>query len=303
LLKKHDYAEVINEATFKLSCSDHNLRAGQILQKAYAEALVYYQAEIDRILTGNDSFKWTKTLDIMQKTNELSNEIIYNSAANQLICDPKIYTSELINVRQKAVNELYEAGINSLNQHSKQKAKEAYFYFTEAGKLNKSYKDVGMKIQEAKELATIKIVVEKVPAYSQGKNLFSKKFYQTMLYKLQSNFLNDNFVILYSPEEAKRRELEKPDMIVFVAFIDFQNSQASDFFGSRQVNTNGVIEMKVFSTFENKDILYSRIPGQYIWQSLNSDKGFDLQGLFDSFSLSMCDQVVDRLSLFFKQYN
>lgn len=303
LLKNHDYAAVIRNSIERLNRDSKDSKATKTLTQTYTQAIGYYQNEIDQILTSNDQFKWKRTLDIMFKNNEMSEEILYNSSALRLVCEPKIYSSEIPDVKQKAVAELYEAGISLLKKPSRKNAKEAYDYFKAVAHLESGYKDVGRNIQESKELATIKIVVEQVAAYSQNKNLFSKRFYQTMLNNLQANFLYDNFVILYTPEEAKRRKIETPDMIVLIAFIDFQVGQTENFFGSEQIHTNGVIEMKVFSALENKDILNSRFPGQYIWQNYNSNKGADLQELFDSFSLSMCDQVVDRLSLFIKQYN
>ena len=302
LLKQLDYTSVIRNSIERLTLDTKDFKAAATLTKTYSQASTYYQNEIDQILTGNDPFKWKKALDIMGLQNEISGQILDNSSAIRLICEPKLYTSELIPVKQKAIAELYDAGDALLNLHEHKKARQAYDLLQEAAKLESGYKEVGRKIQQAKELATTKIVVEQVTAYASNKNLFSKKFYQAMVYNLQADFLNDNFVILYTPEEAKRRKLDQPDLIVLVSFIEFQVGQPNDFDGARQINTNGVIELKVFSPLEDKDILNSRFPGQYIWQNY-SNKRTDLQGLFDSFSLSMCDQVVDRLSLFFSQYN
>jgi hypothetical protein len=224
LLKKRDYAEVINETIFRLSCNAQDKRAGQLLQKAYGDALVYYQNEIDRILTSNDQFRWTKTLDVMLKTNDLADEIRYNSVASQLICEPKIYTSEIIDVRQKAVVELYEAGTDLLTRNTKEKAKDGYFYLLKAGKLDPEYKDVRMKIQEAKNRATWKVIIEPVPAHTQnnGLSFSTKSFYQTLFYKLREEFSYHEFVNFYSPEEAEKQKVENPDQIVQIEISNFE---------------------------------------------------------------------------------
>lgn len=224
LLKKHDYAEVINETIFRLSCDAKDKRAGQLLQKAYGEALVYYQNEIDRISTINDPFRWTKTLDAMQTTNDLADEIRYNSAASQLICEPKIYTSEITDVRRKAVAELYNAGTDLFAQNNKAKAKEAYFYFVKAGKLDPKYNDVGLKIREAKNLATWKVIIEPVPAHTQndGLSFSTKTFYQTLFYKLREKFPYSGFVCFYTPEEAQKQKIENPDQTVQLEIFDFE---------------------------------------------------------------------------------
>jgi len=237
LLKNHHYAEVINKATYSLSCNADDKRAGQLLQKAYAEALAYYQNEIDRILIGNDQFKWTKTLDIMQKTNELSDEIKYNSAASQLICEPKIYTSEIADVRENAVAELYNAGIDLLTQHSKEKAKEAYFYFVGASKLNPEYKDIRSKIQEAKSASTWKVIIEPILAFTQDNVLgFSTKFfYQTISYKLREIFLYNGFINFYSPEEAQKQKIGTPDLTIYIEIFDFELESKVETYGGEVI--------------------------------------------------------------------
>jgi hypothetical protein len=155
LLKKRNYDEVVNKVTFQLSCDADNRKASQMLEKTYSQAMVYYENEIDQILTSNDPFRWTKTLEIMQKTNYLSDEILYNSAALQLICEPKVYTEEIIEVKQRAFQELYDAGVRSLQTGTKREAKEAYFYFVKAGNLDPKYKDLSKNIKESKVQATL----------------------------------------------------------------------------------------------------------------------------------------------------
>lgn len=89
LLKRHDYTTVIRNCIDRLNRDAIDPKASNMLIQTYSKAIGYYQNQIDRILTSNDPFKWNNTMDIMQKTNELSEDILYNSSASQLICDPK----------------------------------------------------------------------------------------------------------------------------------------------------------------------------------------------------------------------
>lgn len=353
-MKKHNYAEVIYDATFRLSCDADNRRAGQLLKETYSQALVYYQGELDRILTSNDQFKWMKTLELMQKTNELSEEILYNSAASQLICEPKIYTSEITDVKQKASAELYDAGINSLNQNTKQKAKEAYFYLIEADKLNPDYKDVAKKILEAKERATFKVIIDSVPAHTQHNILsFSTTiFYEKMFYELRQKFPYRGFVYFYTPEEAQKQKIKNPDQIVQIEISNFEimpyrllatkftiiepskklelvdgkyvwkNVEKDYIPGPGQqvheheytrLDMKSYVALNIKSLFESKVIYKYRMPWNYSeelgysYSSGISQRHIsyspDNQIFFDHFSLSLCDQVVDRLSLYFREYN
>lgn len=315
LLKKHHYAEVINETIFRLNSDGNDKRAGQLLQKIYAEALVYYQCEIDRISTSNDQFRWTETLDAMQKTNDLADEIRYNSAASRLICEPKIYTSEITNVRQKAVAELFNAGTDLFAQNTKAKAKQAYFYFVQAGKLDPKYNDVGQKIREAKNRATWKVIIEPVPAHTQnnGLSFSTKTFYQTLFYKLREKFAYSGFVCFYTPEEAQKQKFENPDQTVQFEIADFEMESRITTNRHSQLLMTANSVLKINSLLENKVVFKERIPWNYTEElnysfkaAINQEKisiSPDNQVFFDHFSLSLCDQIVLRLCDFFEPYN
>jgi len=315
LLKKHDYGEVINETIFRLSCDANDKRAGQLLQKVYAEALVYYQNEIDRISIGNDRFRWTETLDVMQKTNDLADEIRYNSAASRLICEPKIYTSEITDVRQRAVAELYNAGTDLFAQNTKAKAKQACFYFVKAGKLDSKYMDVGLKIQDAKNRATWRVIIEPIPAYTQnnGLSFSTKTLYQTLFYKLREKFPYNGFVAFYTPEEAQKQKIENPDLTVQLDIADFEMESIITTNRHSQLLMTANSVLKINSLSENKVVFKERIPWNYTEElnysfkaGINQEKisiSPDNQVFFDHFSLSLCDQVVPGLCDFFEPYN
>jgi hypothetical protein len=130
--KKTDYARVLNQSIYRLNSHPKSQRAKRKVTETYYQAIKFYQQEIDRILMDNEPLKWTKTLDILETVNGLGDEIRFNSMALQLICDPKIYITEIDHAKSKSVAELYQAGEDCLQQHSKEKAKEAYSYFKRA---------------------------------------------------------------------------------------------------------------------------------------------------------------------------
>lgn len=301
--KKYDYALIFNQLICQLNVYPENQRTKKKIQKTYSQAIEYYQREIDRFLMSDNSLKWDKTLDVMQQINGLSEEIIYNSAVSVLICNPKVYTTEIDDAKQKAVAEHYNAGIRLLQTGTRKSAKEAYSSFVRAYQLSPTFKDVATKIREAKNKAVLNIVIERVVAYAENKNLISTRFYETFLNKFQSDFLNDGFINIYSFAEAKKRKIDPVDWSVRISFIDFENGGSSVFDNTTSTNIYGVAEIRIFSPNENKDILSRRIPGQYIWKSYQSNRGSDLQSLFDSYSMSMIDPVFDSLKDFVKKSN
>jgi hypothetical protein len=264
--------------------------------------LVDYQKEIDRLQSGPDSFKWTKTYDLMDELNELSNEIRYNSSANQLICDPRFYDEELTAVKQKAVQELYDLGTKALNSGGVQRARKAYSCFEKAMTLNPTFTAGKQKLQEAKEKATIRILIDKPAAYASYKNLYTVRFHEALQNKLHADFLLDQFVIFYTATEFKQRKLVQ-DWTVRISFIDIFMENAASIDNSRSVYVNGVADIKIVSGKENQTIFDRRIPTQFIWKGYLPNYGSDLQGIFDSFMLSMTDQIANTLSDFIKMAN
>jgi hypothetical protein len=127
-------------------------------------------------------------------------------------------------VREKAVAELYNAGTDLLTQLTKEKAKDAYFYFVGASELNPKYNDVARKIQEAKKQATLKVIIDQVSAYTQNKvmGFSTKEFYKTLFYKLRQNFPYSGFVHFYTPEEAQKQSIENPDQIIQIEISNFE---------------------------------------------------------------------------------
>ncbi len=349
--KKPDYARVLNQSICRLNSHPKSQRAKRKVTQTYYQAINFYQQEIDRILMDNEPLKWTKTLDILENVNGLGDEIIYNSVASQLICEPKIYTTEIADVRQKAAAELYEEGISCLNQNSKEKAKEAYFYFVKAGKLNPAYQDIGSKIQEAKGRATLRVIINTIPAHTQNDVLgFSTEiFYQTMFYKLREIFPYSGFINFYSPEEVQKQKIVNPDQTILIEIFDFELESKVTTYGGEVIpfpshvlklvdgkyvlvkyvgppnnrisnqKTRSELLMKantilkIGSLSDNKTIYKDKIPWNYTEELNYSYKSGisqehvsfspDNQIFFDHFSLSLSDQVVDRLSQFFNPYN
>lgn len=301
-LQKADYPKQINELTFRLSCDPDDRQAAKKLLKTYLSALVDYQKEIDRLQGEPDSFKWTKTYDLMDEMNALSNEIRYNSSANRLICEPRFYDEELTEVKQKAVQELCDLGTKELNSGGVQRARQAYFCFEKAVKLRPAFAEGKQKLQEAKEKATIRILIDKPAAYASYKNLYTVRFHEALQNKLQSDFLLDQFVLFYTATEFKQRKLVQ-DWTVRISFIDIFMENAASIDNSRSVYVNGVADIKIVSGRENRTIFDRRIPTQFIWKGYLPNYGSDLQGIFDSFMLSMTDQITNTLSDFIKMSN
>ncbi|MBW8330868.1 MAG: hypothetical protein K0M40_02525 [Prolixibacteraceae bacterium] len=219
--KKPDYARVLNQSIFRLNSHPKSQRAKRKVTETYYQAIHFYQQEIDRILMDNEPLKWTKTLDILENVNGLGDEIRYNSVASQLICEPKIYTSEIDDAKTKAVAELYQAGEDCLQQNSKEKAKEAYFYFKRAAQLNPGYKDIADKIKEAQNYGTLKVLIEPLELDFKTVDVLTEKLDKEFFYWTQQNVSKRNFVHFYSLEELTNQNAS-PDLIIQLFVQNFR---------------------------------------------------------------------------------
>ena len=303
-LEKGNYMQAIEKAVNRLSSDPNNKNAKRVLVDGYAVAMDFYQEEIDQVLSTNDRLKWTNTLNIMEQVNRLSDLIRRVPAARKLIPSPKTYTSELTDVKNRAAEELYQEGEQLLQRETRDDAKQAYYNFLEADRLVPSYKDVIAKLNEAKELATLKVVIEPLPSPSMRFELTADFFYNQVMEQMNVRFPDESFVNFYSPNQAEQMGLEYPDMLVYMEFFDFfigkanhyeeestlsrdieeevaiQVSQDSTRYETKtyrktgkirvitdEVASGGLLEVKIEDYQISKLLLDDKIPGEYIWKN------------------------------------
>lgn len=302
-LERGNYYDAIMKAANRLSSDPDNRKATQVVTEGYPMAMGYYQEEIDQVLTGNDPFKWNRTLELMETVNSISDGIRRIPAARKLVPSPKNYTSELANVQTNAAQEYYDAGMDALNQSTRESAKQAYFHFQEADALVRGYKDTRQKMLESKDRATLKVVVEQIPV--NGKYEYSAQFfYDNVFQMLNENFQEKDFVHFYSPAEANRMKLKFPDMVLKMGFYDFFIDRPQHFEEekelNRQIEENYTVKISQDSTvtrtrlipkkgkikiltdqvasgglldlqaidFQSKKIVFTdKIPGEFIWKN------------------------------------
>ncbi|MDP2115601.1 MAG: hypothetical protein Q8K69_16255 [Bacteroidota bacterium] len=302
-LQRGDYYDAIMKAANRLSSDPDNRKAMQVVREGYPMAVAVYQEEIDQVLTGNDQFRWKRTLEIMQTVNRMSDEIRRIPAARSLVTSIKTYTSEMADVQNRAAQEFYDAGMDALSRQTREAAKQAYYHFLNADGLVRGFKDTKQKISQAKDLATLKVVVEQIPV--NGKYEYSAQFfYDNVFQMLNQRFQENDFVHFYSPEEADKARLKYPDMVLQMGFYDFfidrpqhfeeekelsrqveekyQVKISKDSTATRtrtvtkkgkikiltdQVASGGLLELKAVEYQSRKILFTDKIPGQFTWQN------------------------------------
>jgi hypothetical protein len=220
-LQKGNYYAALTKAVERLKSNPSHKNATKVIENGYPMALQWWQEEIDQTLSSNQEFKWEYTVVIMLQVNSLDKLIRSTPAARQIIPTTKSYGNELNMAMERAAINRYDAGILLLNENSNQAARQAYEHFHKANQYFPGYKDVHQKMQVAKQMATIKVVVEAITVRTRNYQLSSEFFYDQVFEYLYQNFSPESFVAFYSPAEAENLQIERPDFIVNMEFYDF----------------------------------------------------------------------------------
>jgi hypothetical protein len=220
-LQKGDYFSAVSKAVERLKSSPDNKNATQVLTEGYPLTLEWSQEEMDLILSSNNSFKWEQAISLMEQVNQLSDQIRSTPAARKIISSPKNYTSELKMAYEKAAEERYNAGLAELDINSRESARRAYDHFARANQLVNNYKDTRQLMDEAKNLATLRVIVEAIPVNTQKYKLTSQFFYDQVFEYLNNQFRSSGFVSFYTPAQAEKVGLNNADFIVDMEFFDF----------------------------------------------------------------------------------
>jgi hypothetical protein len=220
-LQKGDYFSAISKAVERLKSAPENKNATSVIKDGYPMALEWSQEEMDFILSSNSAFKWEQAINLMKQVNNLSDEIRRTPAARKIIPNPKTYTSELNMATEKAAEERYNAGMADLNFNTRESARSAFNHFYVADQYIPNYKNVREQMETAKEMATLKVILETIPVHTQRFRLTSEFFYNQVFEYVNNQFGSRSFVNFHTPYQAETKKLEYPDLIVGMEFFDF----------------------------------------------------------------------------------
>lgn len=219
--QKGDYFSSVSKAVERLKSSPENKNATQVLEEGYPMMLDWSQEEMDIILSSNNQFKWEQAIGLMQQVNSLSDLIRSTPAARKITGNPKTYTSELNMAYEKAAEERYNAGNAELNFNTRESARRAFEHFSKADQYIKNYKNVNQLMIQAKNLATLRVMVEAIPVNTQRFRLSSEFFYSQIFEYLNNQYRSSGFVSFYSSVQAEKAGITNFDFIVDMEFFDF----------------------------------------------------------------------------------
>ena len=293
--EKGNYFDATLTSIERLRSNPDHKRAVNVLESSYPMALKWTQDEIDLALSSNEPLKWEKTFNLMQKVNNLAAAIRQCPVALNIIPNPKVYTSELTMAREKAAEETYQNGLYLLGLNTREDAKQAYYMFSRSNDLIAGYKESLKKMQEAKNIATVNVVVEPFPVRSTLFQVSADFFYSKVFEYVNNRFPSQGFVEFFSPDELEKSGIGNPDMILRLEFYDFvvgntlRTESEKEVSNTVKVETKdsiktptityraklkiftekvvsvGVVDLKIIDFPSSKLLVNDRIPGEFIW--------------------------------------
>ncbi|MDR1406267.1 MAG: hypothetical protein LBI89_03595 [Prevotellaceae bacterium] len=297
-LTKGKYDTACLQAIDKLRSSPNNEKAKSALMQAYPLAVNYTEKETERLLNSvSDINRYQKIFELYAMMSNIAVEISRCPAALLIIPNADYYSAQLESARSMAAEESYLLAVNNLNIGTRAAARQAYLQFQKTNSIIAGYRDVATKLQEAKWMATLKIVLEQMPV--SGQYQISADFFQNKVFEYLSTNIRNEFVKIFSPEEAKDVNL-RPDQIIHLNFLDFAVGQvrekknayevkrdsvktgtykddkgvSHDVYGRVkatvttrriEVSSNGILNALIIDYQTNAVLSQQRFPGEFVW--------------------------------------
>ncbi len=215
--KQGDYYQAVLSAVQRLRGKPDHKKSREVLKLSYQLAIDYLDTDARNQIESNANFKYRTAVDNYQKINHLYDEIRTSPGALRVIPKPVSRFNELTVVKEKAAEETYEAGIQSLLKNSREDAKQAYFLFNESNQYSPGYREAIEMIEQAKFNATLKVVVQ--PSLMN----YGDWNFEPILFGYNSN----QFVKFYTPGQAEEQKLPKIDQYIKVIVNGYQEGRPS----------------------------------------------------------------------------
>ncbi len=196
-LEKGNYYEAVMQSVNRLRKNPDNKNAKATIQNGYPLALEYHQDVIARAKASQDQFKWEKVFDQYQLLNRLNDEIQRCPACRAQVSNRQDFTADAASASLKAAEVRYALGEQALGMGDRESAKQAFFHYQTAHRYQPNFRDVNNKMADAMQMATLQVLVEKIPLHSQTLQL-SNDFFQDQIGEYLINTRINDFVMFHS---------------------------------------------------------------------------------------------------------
>lgn len=223
-LERTDEDKALQDAVKKLNKNPSDDEAKTAIPLLYASILKTHQARIKSYESGADISRWDKIINEYDDLQAAYTSIVNSTPAFKLVT-PENFSTQLLEVKEKAAEDYYVAADSYLQKSSREDAKKAYTYFKRTERYIPSYKDVKDKMHLAYENAIVDVVINPVQdnsfffnsgwgnsGYDYSNEYFQRTLIRDLAYDNDNN--NRNYAARFYSDWEARRENIKPDWLV-----------------------------------------------------------------------------------------
>jgi hypothetical protein len=156
--ERGDYTTAVYQAVERLRQKPDNSKSQEALRLAYPMAVEFLEMQANSTVASDEPFKWKKAIGYYQQINQLQEQVKTSPAALRIIKTPVSKHTEIANLKKKAAEESYEAGIQSMMRNTRSGAIQAFYLFKEANEFEPGIRDVVEMQTRAEYDATLRIV-------------------------------------------------------------------------------------------------------------------------------------------------
>lgn len=169
----------------------------------------------------NEGDRWIEIAKQLEVAGKMYAEISSSPVLGKIIPDPWNPDEKIRDAKLKAAAEYYNQGLAFLNYNNRPYAQKAYDMFMKANNAYPNYKEVRSLLEQAKELATIKVVVRPVNYYNFGWNYwgFDRDYLQYKMVQDLNNSSSYQHLRFYTDRDADAQRI-RADRIVELNFND-----------------------------------------------------------------------------------
>lgn len=255
----------------RLKKDGNDKEAASLLPEAYRQA-----ADVRKAMNSNTynnrgaGDRWMEIASQLRVAEQMYSQIKSIPAAAKIIPNPWNPTLKIQEAKQKAAEEYYNQGQHYLSYNNRTYGQKAYEMFMKANNAYPHYRDVEDRIREAREMATVKVVVRPVNYYNNSWNYwgFNNDYLQYAMVRDLNNasYSNTRF---YTDREAEANYI-KADRIVELNFNDLyigsvytdrytiQRSKKIEIGQTRSVPAKPVYKTVTATVHVSRSILQSR---------------------------------------------
>lgn len=305
---KGDYETALEKAVNRLQANPTNKKAQDVLVDGYRVASQFHLKRIQQFMRSDDDFKWESIHNEYADLNRYYNDVQRCPACLDLV-NPSEYLTEQESAAITAAEVRVALGNRQLATNTIEGGRVAFRHFQSALRFNNNINEIDSLLTEARNMGTLMVLVDPIPAHSRNLELTNEYFVNRM-FEFLNGFSNDRFVQFFSQNdidvyglnpdhvlsmdfddfvlgqtliESKTKEIKR-DSVVVGQFKD-KDGVTHDVFGTVKANfttysktlaSTGILNFEIRDAYSNKVLIQRKLGGQdiwsYEWASFNGDE-------------------------------